>query len=249
MLDQLRHGLPYVMIVEDDATFASGSKIAMDGKRILHFDVGRVYAANSFNESMRKWIMPNLPTERHKPKLFAGLSGRAGVDDSPYVFDHLALGACDMYWERNYDLGKRRAPARDTGNLRALVSEYGGPVSLTKGSCSRCAISYISSLSGAARFLSQNAFPWCAFGGPKSGARTRWAGLGRPRLFERAFVGSTASTFTWQSSTWRKSPKAGEWTASGSSRPPSGRTRARRATASWTPPPTRTSDRTLVFFL
>lgn len=171
MLDMLRHGIKYALIVEDDAAFESGSKRFEDkstGKVTnAQFDVTKLYpGSNSFNETMNRFVVPHLPNWLHKPANFGGVVGPSGppLPDGEYIFDHLSLGACDMYWKHVYGFGSSNghAVASNAGKLHRNVHAFDGHISVSGWSCSRCLIAYISSLSGATRLLSKQGLPWVA---------------------------------------------------------------------------------------
>ena len=166
MLDMLRHGVRYAMIVEDDAAFETGSKIVASAKNKT-FDVLKTYSGStSFNETLLKYIEPHLPTLARKPAGFGGVFGEklAGNDPrAPYIFDHLSFGACDMHWDKVYAYGTASGAGRPQTTLRKQVTSLeSSHVSRSDWSCTRCLISYVSSLSGATRFLEARALPWVA---------------------------------------------------------------------------------------
>ena len=154
MLDMVRHGIEYALIVEDDATFESPEQL---------------FKAMSFNETLTRYVEPHLPTKAQKPAqfpewgLFESVGGEVSVganarDDDvnkglipekksqeEYLFDHLALGACEESHHRK---------------KVATPFSKGGHVGVADRSCARCLLAYVSSLSGATRLLSKQALPW-----------------------------------------------------------------------------------------
>ena len=164
MLDMLRHGVRYAMIVEDDAAFETGSKIVATAKNKTYDVLAKYPGSTCFNETLLKYIEPHLPTLARKPAGFGGVfGGKHAGDDAraPYIFDHLSFGACDMYWDKVYSFGAASGANGPQTKLRRQVSPLeGSHVSRSDWSCTRCLISYVSSLSGATRFLEAGALPW-----------------------------------------------------------------------------------------
>jgi GR25 family glycosyltransferase involved in LPS biosynthesis len=166
MLDMLRHGVRYAMIVEDDAAFETGSKIDASAKNKTYDVLAKYPGSTSFNETLLKYIEPHLPTLTRKPAGFGGAFGEEHAGDDPhaaYIFDHLSFGACDMYWDKVYTYGMASGADLPQTNLRKQVTSLeSSHVSRSDWSCTRCLISYVSSLSGATRFLEARALPWVA---------------------------------------------------------------------------------------
>lgn len=161
MLDMLRWGIQYALVVEDDATFVSGFKVIHPPKSKhfrAHFDVAATYDSKRpyFNETITRFVEPHLPTKAKSP-------WPTKTTNATYLFDHLALGACDGYWHRVYAFGKGlgRHVHGDTA-LRRGVRPFSGHVSVSSWSCTRCLIAYIASLAGASRLLHSSVLPWVA---------------------------------------------------------------------------------------
>ena len=171
MLDMLRHRIRYALILEDDARFDSGTKQVPFGFLHFHhhhhapakdrsipvvFNVSHSFGA-TFRRTIEDFIVPHLPTLAHAPQ---GFLNNETTPSSEYVFDHLMLGACDLYFRDLYKFGKQNGAALTRG-LRRGVVPFSDPINVApKRSCTRCLIAYVASQSGAAKTLDITAFPW-----------------------------------------------------------------------------------------
>jgi len=167
-LDMLRHGITHALILEDDATFVSGSKtISQRGATPTRvtFDVTRSYGTRGFNESFERVLVPELPNLATHPEGFVktGLgvdflrtTSRAAAAAAP-LFDVLQLGACDNPWQDWYKGGN--PGLLKGGPHRYAAMRFSSHLSKAH-ECSRCAIGYVISASGATRMLSVRSLPY-----------------------------------------------------------------------------------------
>jgi GR25 family glycosyltransferase involved in LPS biosynthesis len=168
--DMLRQGYRYSLIIEDDASFKSGSKVitsrtitAKSTKRkqmVLNFDVVSTFKVDNatsslgFKETMNEIIGPDLDA---LPWLHSPTSSEKNSSDKERVndghqhtsskFDLLQLGACDRHW-LHYKGGVDIESGRSQYQSKPITQH------LSTNSCSRCGLAYIISERGAVKLLS-----------------------------------------------------------------------------------------------
>jgi len=167
--DMIRHGYRFGLVMEDDASYEDGSKIIeAQGKRKEQkhfFSTHLGYNGNSFVEVLNGEIVPELPVAGNAlpPKFQPGPvpakryrgsepTNVSTYPDVEYNFDFLQLAACDGNilliedrWNRQSPNGYQSATWKIDKWKTHLYSAVNG--------CTRCAISYIVSLRGAAKVL------------------------------------------------------------------------------------------------